>query len=180
MSFSLSKVIRSTRSLGGKRVWDDLREGSFMDTIIRDSRSSRGRLLLVGLVLALMSGLLTVGSAVSPTDAKASHSSLMTIRGKVSPVNGVSWQVLSGATVKLWIWNGSRYVFSRSTTSNSDGNFAIVAGRNHWFFLSAHRKVGSSCPHMYSWSGSTQQFYTSFNWPNPARIDIPVNGGQVC
>ncbi len=93
----------------------------------------------------------------------------MTIRGVVT-INGYAQP---NAVVKESYWNGSSWTVVRTTTTDSAGRFAIVAGRNHWFSLSASYRIGNYCyPYggMYVWSGGSGQFYTYSSWHNPTYI----------
>ena len=136
---------------------------------------TRVRVLL--LALAILAGGFAALAPQAAQEAEASHVSLMTVRGQVI-FNG---KAQPNVPVRLYNENGA---FVRSTVTDAYGNFGIVAGRDHSFYLMAYKTWGTSCaPYgggIYILQGYSNWFYLSRTMANPQYVSIYASFWQHC
>jgi hypothetical protein len=129
---------------------------------------------ILGIAVILAAGLIVAPATGS--DAEAHHGGLMTIRGTASSVkNDGNWgSPQAGTKITLYRWDGY-WVSMGSVTTDRYGNFAIVAARGHYYYLSGYLTIGR-CGQggMSVFHGNTNWFDLSNNTSNPFRIWVPL------
>lgn len=134
---------------------------------------THGKLLSLALLLAFAVGFLPAGGGVGVgvEEASANHGRLMTLRGKVL----LGGRPVAGQWVSVYNSAGQRIGNSVSRT-DAGGNFAVVVGRGHSYYLGAGAQYGrcvvSGGGGVDRYEGYTGLFALRDSTPNPSYIDI--------